>query len=395
VSDGNGGFDTETVTITVNPVNDAPVFASNPVSKSDATEGAAYAGETLAGEASDPEGTNLTYAKDSGPAWLNIASNGALSGTPGAGDVGLNVFVVSVSDGLLSDTTSLEITVLSSGGPPTVPADPDMVAAANQGDGTAQINWADNSDNEDGFEVQREKQNKRGDWKSTNIVATTGVDATSANDASGNGTFRYRVRAFNGVGSSAWSSWAEVTVTSDGGGGNLLPNAVNDINSTSVDTPVNGNVLSNDDQGDAPATVTSFDAVGTLGGGLVVDLIGDYTYTPPAGLDGSDVFNYTITDNNGDTSNATLTITVNPVGGGVTINSATAYKDKGLQKVDLTWSGATTAVDIYRDGGVVIAGTANDGAETDHIDVKGAGSYEYLICETGGGACSSTVNVVF
>lgn len=398
IEDSDGDQASATLTIPVNPVNDAPVFASNPVSKSDATEGAAYGGETLAGEASDPEGTSLTYAKVSGPAWLNIASNGALSGTPGAGDVGLNVFTVSASDGLLSDTTSLEITVLSSGGPPTVPANPDTVAADNLGDGTAQITWANNSDNEDGFEVQREKQNKRGDWKSTNIIATTGADTISAINASGNGTFRYRVRAFNGVGNSAWSIWAEVTVTSDGGGGNLLPNAVNDINTTSVDTPVNGNVLSNDDQGDAPATITSSDAVGApLGGGLALAGNGDYTYTPPAGLDGSDVFNYTITDNNGDTSNATLTITVNPVGGGVTINSATAYKVKGLQKVDLTWSGATTAVDIYRDGNPVpgLVNIANDGFETDHIDAKGGGSYDYQICETGGGTCSSTVNVVF
>jgi hypothetical protein len=53
-------------------------------------------------------------------------------------------------------------------------------------------------------------------------VATTGPGVTGIVDPSGAGTFRYRVRAFNAVGSSAWSAWAEVTVTdtvSGGGGG--------------------------------------------------------------------------------------------------------------------------------------------------------------------------------
>ena len=117
--------------------------------------------------------------------------------------------------------------------------------------------------------------------------------------------------------------------------------------------------------------------------------------TPPVGVSGVDTFGYTITDADVDTSSATVTITINVPGGGVTIDSATGYKVKGLQKVDLNWSGATTDVDIYRDGVVVIPATANDGFETDNIDVKGGGSYDYQICEIGGGPCSSIVAVVF
>jgi len=111
VSDGTD-TDTATLEITVDNVNDAPTFTANPINKPNATENAAYS-DTLAGSATDVDvGDTLTYSKVSGPAWLSVAANGALSGTPGAGDVGANVFTVKVEDtSLASDTATLNITV--------------------------------------------------------------------------------------------------------------------------------------------------------------------------------------------------------------------------------------------------------------------------------------------
>ena len=58
-----------------------------------------------------------------------------------------------------------------------------------------------------------------------------------------------------------------------------------------------------------------------------------------------------------------------------------------------TFDGAAS-VDVYRDGNLIASGvTANP--YTDNIGNKGGGSYTYQVCETGGGACSNTVNVVF
>ena len=79
---------------------------------------------------------------------------------------------------------------------------------------------------------------------------------------------------------------SQVTVARDGGGGNLLPNAVNDSYITTVDVAVNGNVLNNDDEGDAPATVTSHDATSAQGVPIGVSASGGFSYTPPAGYDG-------------------------------------------------------------------------------------------------------------
>jgi hypothetical protein len=60
----------------------------------------------------------LTFAKLGGPAWLNVAADGSLSGTPSAFNVGLNVFPVEVSDdGGLTDLADLEIIVSEDPGP--------------------------------------------------------------------------------------------------------------------------------------------------------------------------------------------------------------------------------------------------------------------------------------
>lgn len=75
--------------------------------------------------------------------------------------------------------------------------------------------------------------------------------------------------------------------------------------------------------------------------------------------------------------------------------TATGYKVKGTQRVDLSWADATSSnVDVYRNGSV-IATTANDGAYTDALNVKGGGSYSYQVCEAGTTTCSASVSVVF
>lgn len=88
-----------------------PVFSSSAYILASVMAGNGYS-ESLATDASDPDGDALTFAKVSGPAWLNVASNGALSGTPLSTDAGTNVFVVSVTDrGNLSATATLYIVV--------------------------------------------------------------------------------------------------------------------------------------------------------------------------------------------------------------------------------------------------------------------------------------------
>jgi hypothetical protein len=133
VDDGNGGTDTATLNITVINVNDAPVFVSNPIAGGNATEDAAYSG-TLAGSATDDDGDNLGYAKVSGPAWLSVAPDGTLSGTPGNADVGSNSFTVSVTDNIAAPVNAvLNITVINTNDAPVWTANPVVLANASEG----------------------------------------------------------------------------------------------------------------------------------------------------------------------------------------------------------------------------------------------------------------------
>ncbi|HUP59461.1 MAG TPA: S8 family serine peptidase [Thermoanaerobaculia bacterium] len=94
-------------------------------------------------------------------------------------------------------------------------------------------------------------------------------------------------------------------------------------------------------------------------------------------------------------SSASVSVTVsNSTSGSITL-TATGYKVKGVQKADLTWTGATTTnVDVYRNGALIIT-TANDGFHTDNINKKGGGSYTYKVCNAGSTTCSSEVTVSF
>jgi fibronectin type 3 domain-containing protein len=107
---GSGASDDVSLEIEVANVNDAPTWNANSIPLRQVSVGWAYAGQTLTGKASDidaPYGDSLTFSKVSGPAWLSVASNGTLSGTPGANDVGTNTFTMRIKDsgGLSADAT--------------------------------------------------------------------------------------------------------------------------------------------------------------------------------------------------------------------------------------------------------------------------------------------------
>ncbi|WP_367873266.1 M60 family metallopeptidase [Luteolibacter sp. Populi] len=118
-----------------NDLPDPPVFTADPIVKAGGMQGVAYSG-TLSGEATDPDGGTLIYSKITGPTWLAVASNGALSGTPTNDDVGLNSLVVKVTDPTgLSDQADLPITVANVNDAPVFTVDP--IAGGNATEGAA------------------------------------------------------------------------------------------------------------------------------------------------------------------------------------------------------------------------------------------------------------------
>jgi PKD repeat protein len=114
----------------------------------------------------------------------------------------------------------------------------------------------------------------------------------------------------------------------------------------------------------------------------------------------------TVTDDGGASSApASQAVSVSSgSGGGASITlSASGYKVKGVDTVDLTWSGFTTGtVDITRNGSPVATAvpynnnaTGSPGSYTDSTGQRGGATFTYQVCQHGTSTCSNTFTVTF
>jgi hypothetical protein len=179
--------------------NNPPAFTTDPVIKPNATLGLPYSGN-LSADATDPDANPLTFAKTAGPAWLSVSNAGVLSGTPGASNVGLNIFTVSVFDGKGgSDTASLQIVVSSSLAAPT------NLVATSTVSRRIDLTWTDNSTGESGFKIERS-------INGTNFVQIAIVRANVKSFSNlrllPGRTYYYRVRAYYRTTNSSYTNTA-------------------------------------------------------------------------------------------------------------------------------------------------------------------------------------------
>ncbi len=187
-------------------VNNPPAFTSNPIVKPNATQGVAYSG-SVSSSASDPDNDPLTFSKSAGPAWLVVSASGALSGTPGASDVGQNNFTINVSDGRGgSASTTLQITVVA----PVVITPltaPTNLTAASTVSRRIDLSWADNSASESGFKIERSMNGSI--FKQIAVVGANATTFSDGNLRSGR-RYYYRVRAYTSSANSAYSNVASM-----------------------------------------------------------------------------------------------------------------------------------------------------------------------------------------
>ncbi len=114
---------------------------------------------------------------------------------------------------------------------------------------------------------------------------------------------------------------------------NDKPIATDDNNTTNEDTPVSGNVQTNDSDIE-DATLTANIATPTANGNVVLNPDGTYTYTPDPDFNGTDTFEYQVCDSGApaECDAAIVTITVNAVNDVpvVTDDSETIAEDSSL-----------------------------------------------------------------
>lgn len=186
--------------------NTAPtVSISSPANGASFVQGTSI---TFTGSANDTQDGNLSGA---------LGWTSSINGTIGSGasfstsalSVGTHTITASVTDsGGLTGSASISITITSNQSPPNAPGRPSFT---NLGGGSGRINWADNSNNESGFRIERQKR-VGSSWTNATTV-TVGANVTTLTQTPGAGTYRWRVQAYNSAGNSAWSAWRQGTIS--------------------------------------------------------------------------------------------------------------------------------------------------------------------------------------
>ncbi|SIQ11527.1 retention module-containing protein [Pseudacidovorax sp. RU35E] len=347
VSDGNGGTATSTVTVTVTPVNDAPTAPNTSVSTPEDTP---VSGKVVG---FDVDGDPLTFTKGSDPAHgtVTVNTDGSYTYTPAKDYNGGDSFTVTVNDGNGGTTTStVTITVTPVNDPP-VPSDPPVTPPGQNFD-PATGNYTIRTPEDTPVKGQVAATDVDGDTLTftkssdpTHGTVTVNTDGTYTYTPSKdyNGGDSFTVTVSDGKGGTATST-VSVTVTPV----NDAPIAVNDTVTTDEDVPVSIKVLSNDTDVDGDKlTIIGFTQ--PAHGTVTIGADGNPLYTPGLDYNGKDSFQYTISDGNGGTSTATVSITV----GGV--------NDAPVPVADVNRTGEDTTLRVAANAGVLVNDVDPDG----------------------------------
>ena len=366
IDDGNGGTDTATLTININGTNDGPTAVDDTNSVAEDVAPNPVSGDLLAND-SDPDTndsptvTEVEGVTDSATdvtgsyGTLNWNTDGTYSYTLdnsnptvqslAVGETLTDSFTYSINDGNGgTDTATLTIAISGSNDGPTAVDDANSVT-------------------EDGVPnpVSGDLLTNDTDPDTSDILAVTGIDGVTdpathiagsygTLDWNADGTYDYSLDNSNPIVQSLASgetlSDSFTYTIGDGNSGtdtavlnitingtNDEPTAVDDVNSVSENSapnPIDGNLVANDTDPDTndSLTVTEVDGVvdpstnitGSYGT-LNWNTDGTYSYTldnanPTIqslanGESLSEAFSYTISDGNGGTDTATLTVTIN------------------------------------------------------------------------------------
>jgi len=297
--------DTDTVIITVNPVNDAPIATTDPASTDEETPVLV----DVQGNDTDPEGNPLTTTVVSGPGnGTAVVVNGdSISYTPDPNFNGNDTLIYSICDNgtpALCDTDTVIITVNPVNDAPVASLDP---ASTNE-------------DVPVTVDVQANDSDVDGDPLTTTVVS--GPSNGNAVVVNGDSIIYTPDPGFSGLDTLVYSICDNGTPTLcdtdtvivNVGAVNDPPVANTDSASTNEDLPVVVNVQSNDTDPEGDALTTTVVSAPSNGTAVVVN--GDsISYTPDPNFSGMDTLIYGICDNGVpvlcDTD--TVIITVNPV----------------------------------------------------------------------------------
>ena len=380
----------ETISITVNEVNVAPVFTSTAVTT--ATVGQLYTYDANAADADLPAQT-LLFSLLTSPGGMTInAGTGLINWTPTSAQVGSQTVLVGVTDGVIEGPVTQSFTILVS------PAqqgnrNPDAVddAATTKKNQQVAVNVLANDSDPDGdtltITAVTKPQHGKIEIQGACLVYTpdknfTGVDSVVYTVSDGKG----------GTDTATFT----ITVKSDR---NNKPEAKNDRYTVDEDGVLRASapgVLENDRDRDGDQLVAKL-VEGPEHGTLVLNQNGSFVYTPDANFHGKDAFTYRAFDGTNNSSNAKVTITVKSVNDAPVLG---AIADRTVEEgTQLKFTATATDVDGPKDKLTFSLGTGAPAGATINSKTgefkwtptaqQGPGVYEITVKVTDGEAMAS------
>jgi VCBS repeat-containing protein len=401
-NDGTVNSNAATVAITVTPINDAPTAVSDTavvVEDSGANVIGVLANDTAAPDVG--ETLTITAVTQGANGTVVITGSGtALTYTPAAGFNGTDTFAYTISDGTLTDTATVTITVTGANDPPT--AVNDAASVAEDSGATAIAVLANDSIAPDVAETLTITAVTQG--TNSTVVITgggTGLTYAPAANFSGADTFTYTISDGNGGTDTATVT---VTVTSV----NDAPTATNDAATVAEGSGATAiNVLANDTFApDTGETLIITEVTQGTNGTVVITGGGTgLTYDPTGSFNGVDTFTYTISDGNSGTDTAIVTVTVTGVNDPPTAanDAATMAEDSGATAIavlandsiapDVGETLTITLVTQGTNGAVVITGGGTGLTYAPAANFFGSDTFTYTISDGTGGTDTATVTI--
>ncbi|MDO8607286.1 MAG: cadherin-like domain-containing protein [Phaeospirillum sp.] len=330
ISDGNGGFDTRTVTVVVAAVNDAPVAVAQSLSAVEDTAKTFSASQLLAG-AVDVDGDALTLSGVGNASHGTVALNGdgSVTFTPDADFNGTASFDYTVSDGnggFATQTATMAVTPVND-----APVVQWKTASTNE-DMALTITAATLLTGATDVEGDALTLFSVGSAVGGSVNRNANGDVVFTPTANFNGAARFDYTVSDGNG-----GFATKTVTIAVAPVNDAPVAATKTASTNEDTALTitaASLLAGATDVDGDVLTVSF-VSNAVGGAAVLNGDGTVTFTPTANFNGAARFDYTVNDGKGGTSTQTVTVNVALVYDPVVANNAavTMTKDKALSVV--------------------------------------------------------------
>ena len=342
VDDGNGGSDSETITVTVNEVNEDPVLNSIGPKSANQLEQLTFTATATDGDTVGGTADTLAFSMTNAPTGASINQNtGVFSWTPTASQTGAYIITFQVQDGAgATDSEDVTVTVTVSNQNPVLGS---IGSKSVDELATLSFNATATDGNNDTLEFS---------------LTGTPPSGASINSTSG---------AFSWTPTELQDGSHSVTVrVSDGNGGSdseTITVTVNEVNEDPVLASVGSKQVnelaalsftasaSDGDTVGGTADTLEFSLTGTPPSGASIHQdTGAFSWTPSESQDGTHTIAVRVDDGNGGSDSETITVTVNEVNEDPVLNSIGPKSANQLEQLTFT----ATATD-----GDTVGGTAD------------------------------------